>query len=68
MADRSTILEADHPERGRLFAAVDGSARYVSPALAALRFAALLTPYPDAATALAALKEAGASPIDGGRK
>jgi hypothetical protein len=45
-------------------AGVDPEARYVTPKLQELRFAANLTPYPDRASAVLALKLAGATNIE----
>jgi hypothetical protein len=58
---RPTMIEADHPQLGRLFAAVDPSVRFVTGRVEGSRFAALLAPFQTAEAARAALAEAGAS-------
>lgn len=62
------VLSGDLPGAGRLYAAVDPSARYVTPLPCTLRFAAQLAPYPSVEAAVAALEAAGASVADGGAK
>jgi hypothetical protein len=59
---RPNLLAADCRD-GKLFAAVDASARYVTPKVQEMRFAASLSPFPDRAAAEAALTTAGASNI-----
>jgi hypothetical protein len=60
---RPLILKGDLDDGGVLLAAVDPSARYVTPKLQERQFAATLTPYPDRASAVLALEIAGASNI-----
>lgn len=55
---RGVLLTAEHPTRGRLFAAVDPAARFVVPQVAETRFAARLNPFTDEADARAALDAA----------
>jgi hypothetical protein len=62
----SCFIEAEGPN-GKLIAAVDPSARHVEGKPAALKFAALLTPFRDPETARAALEAAGATLPNGGR-
>jgi hypothetical protein len=64
MADR--ILSADGPE-GRLFACIAPGVR-TEGRVAALRFAAFLTPYPDETAAREALAAAGGTHISEGAK
>lgn len=56
----SRVLQAEHPERGTLFAAVDPSVRFIEGGVRGSRFAARLAPFPDEASARQALKSAGA--------
>lgn len=51
---RGILLTAEHPARGRLFAAV----RFIVPQVAETRFAARLNPFTDEADAQAALDAA----------
>ena len=55
---RALVLEADSPD-GPLFAVVDPSARFVTPAVGSMRFAALLTPNSSVDAAREALAAAG---------
>lgn len=66
MTGKLRVVEAEHPERGRLFAAIDPSVRFVEAAVAELRFGAFLTPFASEEAARAALEAAGAS-IEGQR-
>lgn len=59
--ERVCFIEATHPELGRIFAAVDGSARFTTAELRPSRFAASLAPFPDEAAALFALARIGAT-------
>lgn len=68
MASGSPIISGEHPSLGKLYAAVDPSARYISPKVQELRFAALLTPFKTEADAVSALIEAGALVPGGGAK
>lgn len=52
------LLTAEHPTRGRLFAAVDPSARFIVPCVEESRYGARLHPFPDEQTAQAALDAA----------
>jgi hypothetical protein len=54
------VLSGEHPERGRLHAAVDSGAAYVQGSVCELKFASLLSPYKSIADAEAALVAAGA--------
>lgn len=65
---KALVLEAPHPEKGRVYAAVDPAARYVSPRVCEFRFSALLSPYTSEEEARAALAEAGADMSKGGAK
>lgn len=56
----SRVLQAEHPTRGILFAAVDPSVRFIEGAVRESRFAARLAPFPDEASARVALKSSGA--------
>jgi hypothetical protein len=49
---------------GALFAAFDPAARFVTPQVQDLRFAASLSPFPDRASAMLALETAGARNIE----
>jgi hypothetical protein len=62
------VLLGEHPVRGKLYAGIDPSARYVTPEVKELRFAALLSPFGDVTTARAALEAAGAFDIEGGSR
>ncbi len=63
MKDRTCIryLSGRHPERGRLWAAVDGNALFTSPEVRPSRVGSMLAPYPTAEGAEAALNAAGAN-------
>lgn len=54
------IIAAEHPLRGRLWAAIDPAAHHVTGSIAERRFAAFLSPYRSVAEAEAALKASGA--------
>lgn len=60
------IVSGDLPDGAKLYAAVDPSARYCQPLPCAMRFAALLAPFPSVEAASAALGAAGAVSINGG--
>ena len=60
------VLSGDVPGGGKLYAAVDPSARYVTPMPCAMRFAATLAPFPSVEAATAALAGAGAVLTQGG--
>jgi hypothetical protein len=62
MAKLGNILHGQS-SRGTLYAAVDPTARFVTPAVKEMRFASLLSPFADEAAARAALEAAGASNI-----
>lgn len=53
------MLSAPHPTLGRLFAHIDPAVRFTSSKVAGSRFAARLTPFPNEASARAALALAG---------
>ena len=55
----SPVLTAEHPKRGTLWVAWNPSVRFVVPGVRDSRFAARLAPFPDEASARAALKKAG---------
>lgn len=59
MADLRNVIIGDHPIKGRMFAVVDPSARYVTPSVASTRMGAWLAPFSNTAAALTALSEAG---------
>lgn len=59
----SRVFQGEHRAHGSLFAAVDGAARYVTSKVQGLRFASLLTPFPDETAARSALVDAGASDV-----
>lgn len=65
-AEQCCVVFGDVPGAGTLYAAVDPNARYVTPIPCALRFAALLAPFPSVEAATAALADAGAELADGG--
>lgn len=56
----SRVVTAEHPETGRLYAAVDPAVRFVEGGVRDSRFAARLAPFRSAADAEAALIAAGA--------
>jgi hypothetical protein len=58
MTTLGPVLTKCHPSGDMLFAAVDPSARFIDPAVAATRFGARLKPFPDEATARDALDRA----------
>jgi hypothetical protein len=58
----AAYIAGDHPERGRLIACIDGSARFTAGEVRASKLSALLAPFPDKDSALAALLDAGAVP------
>lgn len=58
--DGRGVLTAEHPDGGTLYAAFDPSARFIVPGVRDSRFGARLAPYPDEASARAALKREGA--------
>lgn len=64
----SCIIQGELPDGRSLFVAVDPSARYVEGKPAERKFGAVFTPYRDKEAALAALKDADATPISGGSK
>ena len=68
MADPRKIIIGDHPSKGRMFAVVDPTARYVTPAVSSTRMGAWLAPYANTDAALTALAEAGCAVAEGGRK
>lgn len=55
------LIEARHPEMGRLFAAIDGSVRFTEPGVRASKLAASLAPFPDVDAAREALLAMGAT-------
>lgn len=62
------VIIGEHPERGRLFVAVE-HARYTDPPkVAHCRLGALLAPFPSKSAAEAALADAGAVIAKGARK
>lgn len=63
---KACVVSGDVPGAGKLYAAVDPSARYVTPLPCAIRFAALLAPFPSIDAATAALEAAGAVLAEGG--
>ena len=58
------FLTGRHPTRGLLWAAIDPTARFAEAAVAERRFGAYLKPFPDEASAQAALLAAGAKWIE----
>jgi hypothetical protein len=56
----ASIIIGHHPERGKLFAAVDASVHHVDGRIAERRFAAFLAPFVSTSEAKAALVAAGA--------
>lgn len=56
----SRVLQAEHPERGALWAAIDPAVRFIEGGVRESRFAARLAPFADEASARTALKAAGA--------
>jgi hypothetical protein len=56
------IIPATHPTRGTLLAAVDPSARFVEGRVCGSRISAMLAPFRDDESAIAALLDAGAVP------
>jgi hypothetical protein len=56
---RPLIISGKHPELGRLWPAVDASARFIEPQLRETRLGALLAPFPSEAEALAAFNLLG---------
>lgn len=54
------FLSGWHPDQGRIYAAIDESARFTSPEVRPSRLGSLLAPYPSVEAAEAALREAGA--------
>jgi hypothetical protein len=56
----SRVIIAEHPGRGRLYAAIDPTVRFITPGVRESRFAARLAPFMDEASARIALKAAGA--------
>lgn len=67
-ATKTCVVSGDVPGAGKLYAAVDPSARYVTPLPCAMRFAALLAPFPSVEAAQAALAAAGAMLAEGGSR
>lgn len=59
----ANVIEGELPEGGRLFAAFDETARFVTPAVAHSRFGALLSPFASEAAAREGLAAAGAEPV-----
>jgi len=49
-----------HPELGRIYAAIDDSARFTQPEVRPSRLGSMLAPYPTKEAAEAALRNAGA--------
>ena len=56
-----TVITAEHPIQGTLRAAIDPDARFITPRVTELKFAALLVPCSTLAEAQAALIQAGAT-------
>ncbi len=54
------ICQAEHPQDGTLYAAVDPGARYVTGLVKNVRLASLLSPFPTETEAWAVLEQAGA--------
>ncbi len=59
-----SFLVGHHPERGPLWAAIDGNARFLKAEIAERRFAAYLAPFTSEEDARAALTAAGAQHIE----
>lgn len=68
MANPRNIIVGEHPTKGRMFAVVDPTARYVTAAVSATRMGAFLAPFSNSDAALTALAEAGCIVEEGGRK
>jgi hypothetical protein len=60
MSGSAGLLAAEHPERGRLFAAFDPAAHHVAAEVRPSRFGARMAPFHDAPSAKAALIAVGA--------
>jgi hypothetical protein len=58
--ERPRFLIGRHPERGLLWAAIDGNVNYLEPRITETRFAAYLAPYTTEEAAHDALLAAGA--------
>ena len=58
------FLIGKHPERGLLWAAIDGNVRYLEPRITETRFAAYFAPFPSADEARTALLSAGVMNIE----
>lgn len=61
----AVYLVGEHPQLGPCFACIDPAVRFTAGRVEASRLGALLAPFPDTATATAAMIAAGAR-IDGG--
>lgn len=62
-APRATVITAEHPERGTLYAAIDPAARHVTPCVAERRFPAFCSPFPSEDAARAALLAEGCKEV-----
>jgi hypothetical protein len=58
------FLTGKHPQRGLLWAAIDGNVNYLEPRITETRFAAYLAPFASEEAAREALSRAGAVNIE----